>query len=65
MSQAVLITREPVVNKQRSITANRLVVHAPSVPIAVSTLNALAETWPANHTVFVSLGRLVPTAESG
>lgn len=63
MSQAVLITREPVVNKQRSITANRLVVHAPSVPIAVATLNSLAETWPANHTVFVSLGRLVPTAE--
>ncbi|QSI77505.1 MULTISPECIES: EAL and HDOD domain-containing protein [Niveibacterium] len=63
MSQAVLITREPVVNKQRAITANRLVVHAPSVPVAVAALNALSASWPSNHTVFVSLGRLVPTAE--
>jgi len=62
-SPAVLITREPVINKQRAITANRLVLHAPTVPAAVATLNGLADSWPASHPVFVSLGRLVPTAE--
>jgi EAL and modified HD-GYP domain-containing signal transduction protein len=63
MSQAVLITREPVINKQRQITANRFVVHAPNVPAAVAALNGLADAWPSTHPVFVSLGRLVPTAE--
>lgn len=28
MSNTVLITREPVINKQHKITANRLIVHA-------------------------------------
>ena len=28
MSNAVLITREPVINKQHTITANRLIIHA-------------------------------------
>lgn len=63
MSADVLITREPVINKQRAITANRLIVHAPNVPAAVEALNTLAEHWPDRHTVFLSLGRLVPTAE--
>lgn len=63
MSQDVLITREPVVNKQRAITANRLFVHAPSVAAAVDELNQLKDSWPSVHTVLLSLGRLVPTAE--
>ncbi|MDB5813375.1 MAG: putative regulator protein [Rhodocyclales bacterium] len=63
MSAGVLITREPVVNKQRAITANRLVFHAPNVAAAAEALNSFAEDWPTGHMVFVSLGRLVPTAD--
>lgn len=63
MSASVLVTREPVVNKQRAITANRLIVHAPNVPTAAAALNSYSEIWPTGHTVFVSLGKLVPTAE--
>ncbi len=63
MSQTALLTREPVVNKSRAITANRLVVHGANMAAAVHTLNALADSWPTHHTVFVCLGRLVPTPE--
>lgn len=63
MSNGVLITREPVVNQQRAITANRLIVHAGSVPEAVQALDNLRAHWPKTHTVFVSLGRLVPTTD--
>ncbi|HEX5125320.1 MAG TPA: HDOD domain-containing protein, partial [Rhodocyclaceae bacterium] len=52
-----------VINKQRAITANRLIVHASTIAEAASALTALTEHWPAEHTVFVSLGRLVPTTE--
>ena len=61
MSQTTFITREPVVNKNRAITANRLIVHGPAIGDVVETLNGLNEFWPTHHTVFVSLGRLVPT----
>lgn len=61
MSQTTFITREPVVNKNRAITANRLIVHGPAIGDVVDTLNGLNEFWPTHHTVFVSLGRLVPT----
>ncbi len=63
MSNAVLITREPVINKQHKITANRLIVHATSVAQAVETLSELADVWPTTHPVFVSLYRLVPTPD--
>ncbi len=63
MSNAVLITREPVINKQHKITANRLIVHAASVGQAAEALNSLAEVWPTTHPVFVSLYRLVPTPD--
>ncbi|MDQ7990624.1 MAG: HDOD domain-containing protein [Candidatus Dactylopiibacterium sp.] len=63
MSTDVLITHEPVINKQRAITANRLVVHATSVPLALQEIDALREHWPTTHPVFVSFGRLVPTQE--
>lgn len=63
MSQTTLLTREPVVNKNRAITANRIIAHGPNIGEVVDTLNAQAENWPAYHPVFVSLGRLVPTPE--
>ena len=63
MSNTVLITREPVINKQHKITANRLIVHAAAVPQAVETLDGLADIWPATHPVFISLYRLVPTPD--
>ena len=63
MSEHVIITREPVVNKKRAITANRLIAHGPNIGAVVETLNSLQEEWPTRHTVFVSLARLVPTAE--
>ena len=63
MSNAVLITREPVINKQYKITANRLIVHAATVARAVEGLQGLADVWPATHPVFISLYRLVPTPD--
>lgn len=63
MSQTTLLTREPVVNKNRAITANRLIAHGPNVGAVVEALAAQAEVWPTHHPVFVSLGRLVPTPE--
>lgn len=62
MSQeSTFLTREPVINKKRAITANRLIAHGNSVANVVETLNNLHEVWPTHHTVFVSLARLVPT----
>lgn len=63
MNAGVLITREPVVNQQRAITANRLVVHAPNIPTALQALDAQRQYWPVVHPVFISFGRLVPTAD--
>ena len=63
MTSTVLLTREPVINRNLAITANRLVVHAASVTEAVQTLNSLADIWPRRYAVFVSLARLVPTPE--
>ena len=63
MSQTTLLTREPVVNKNRAITANRLIAHGPNIASVVEALAAQADVWPTHHPVFVSLGRLVPTPE--
>ncbi|MDR0701667.1 MAG: HDOD domain-containing protein [Azoarcus sp.] len=63
MSQTTLLTREPVVNKKRAITANRLIAHGPSVASVVDALKAVGEYWPGQYPVFLSLGRLVPTPE--
>lgn len=63
MTQNTLLTREPVVNKNRAITANRLIAHGPSVGAVVEALSAQAAVWPSHHPVFISLGRLVPTPE--
>ena len=62
----ILISREPVLNRDRAITATRLTVHAPAGPGACAQiageLNRLAEAWPAARTVFVSLCGAVPDA---
>jgi EAL and modified HD-GYP domain-containing signal transduction protein len=61
---SILISREPVLNRNRAITANRLVVHAPSttgVCAAIAAeLNALSDVWPGERTVFLSLGGAAP-----
>ncbi|MBK7662627.1 MAG: HDOD domain-containing protein [Sterolibacteriaceae bacterium] len=51
----VLLTHEPVVNKSRAITANRLVVHAPSMDAACDALNEVAPSWPMERTVLLGL----------
>lgn len=62
----ILISREPVLNRSRAITATRLIVQAPPGPGACAQiageLNRLAEAWPAARTVFVSLGGVTPDA---
>jgi len=63
MSQAVLFTREPVVNKKRAIIANRLIAHGSNVAAITETLNAANEAWPEQYPVFLSLGRLIPTPD--
>ena len=63
MTQPTIFTREPVVNRKRAITANRLIAHGPDVASVVESLNALQDVWPTHHPVFVSLERLVPTPD--
>lgn len=62
MSQNVFLTREPVVNKQRAITATRMRVHAPDCATAVHALEALGEDWPLARPVFVGLAGCTPDA---
>ena len=63
---SILICREPVLNRNRAITATRLIVHAPAganaCARAAAELNLLAEHWPGERTVFVSLGGAAPDA---
>lgn len=61
--RSTIFTREPVVNRRRAITANRLVAHGPDIASVVEALNGLHKTWPDHHSMFISLGRLVPTPE--
>ncbi|MBX9849189.1 MAG: HDOD domain-containing protein [Rhodocyclaceae bacterium] len=51
----VLIQREPVLNRHKTITASRLRVHAPSCAAAASELTRLADLWPGSRDVFVSI----------
>ncbi len=66
MSQSILISREPVLNRGRAITATRLTIQAEAGAVAcariAAELNRLAEAWPASRTVFVGLGGLAPDA---
>jgi EAL and modified HD-GYP domain-containing signal transduction protein len=63
MSQAVLFTREPVVNKKRALIANRLIAHGPDISSVAETLNAVTKYWPEQYPVFLSLGKLIPTPD--
>lgn len=63
MTQTALFTREPVVNKKRAITANRIIAHGTSIAAVVDALRAQNEVWPQQHQVFLSLARLIPTPE--
>lgn len=68
MTEAVLITHQPVLNRQRAITANRLIFHAadqcesPEAAIA-ECLNELGDIWPSERSVFVSLAGILPTID--
>ncbi|MCC6656549.1 MAG: HDOD domain-containing protein [Rhodocyclaceae bacterium] len=61
---AFLISREPVLNRGRAITATRLTVHASPGPNAcrqiAQELNGLGDTWPAARTVFLGIGGVAP-----
>lgn len=62
----LLISREPVLNRNRAITANRLVAHLAQAQgacaDAAAELNALGDVWPGARTVFLGLGGAVPDA---
>jgi EAL and modified HD-GYP domain-containing signal transduction protein len=55
-----LIRREPVLNRQQTITASRLVVHADSAALAAEALNAVFDVWPGARSVFIGLSGCVP-----
>ncbi|HTY98255.1 MAG TPA: regulator, partial [Rhodocyclaceae bacterium] len=60
MSHGVFIRREPVVNRQKAITATRLMVPAETAAAAAAVLNELMAVWPSARSVFVSLGDALP-----
>ena len=57
----VFISRQPLINRQNRILANRLSLHllnGATTQDAASTLSALAEYWPAEEKqVFVNCGK--------
>jgi hypothetical protein len=65
MSADVFIRREPVVNRNRTITASRLIVYAPSSAAAAEALNELSDTWPTARSVLVSLAGVHPDEDLG
>lgn len=58
----VLFTHEPVVNKSRTITANRLIVHGSSMDEACDALDAVASAWPSRHMIMLKLNGFPPDA---
>lgn len=62
MNPDVFFTREPVINKQKAITATRLTVHAPTCAAATDMLDAVGEDWPNARPVFVSFAGCQPDA---
>ena len=59
---SALIRRQPVVNRQKAITASRLIVHADSTAQAAAALGELAEVWPSARSVFVGFVGIMPDA---
>ncbi|HTY99521.1 MAG TPA: regulator, partial [Rhodocyclaceae bacterium] len=62
MTESVFIRREPVVNRQKAITATRVIVPAETATAAAAILSELAPVWPMARSVFVSLGDTLPDA---
>ncbi len=62
MSQLAFVTREPVLTRRHTITANRLLIHASNTEQALATVRGLFAHWPRAHSVFVSFVRLAPQA---
>lgn len=63
MNAGVFITHQPVLNKQRAITANRIVVHARGAALGetgAQALNDLSAVWPGERTVFVGFAGAAP-----
>jgi hypothetical protein len=58
-----LIRREPVLNRQQTITASRLVVHADSAALAAEALDGVFDVWPGARSVFISLAGCLPDHE--
>ncbi len=56
----VFVRREPVLNRQKAITASRLIVHAPGAADALAALQAMADIWPAAHDVLIGLAGCAP-----
>ncbi|MRR51263.1 MAG: HDOD domain-containing protein [Rhodocyclaceae bacterium] len=54
MSQAP-IRRQPVLNKQKAITASRFILQAASSAEAAAVLNSLGDTWPTSRDVIVTV----------
>lgn len=64
MNAEILISRQPILNRSRAITATRLILHVPPGPHAsaraAQALTRLAADWPGVRTVFVSLDGIAP-----
>ena len=60
MSEPVFIRREPVVNRQKAITASRLIVHAGDGAAAAAALSDLDDVWPRSRSVLVGLDGALP-----
>jgi EAL and modified HD-GYP domain-containing signal transduction protein len=61
----MLLSHEPLLNRQRRISATRLVVHvdagvASPTHMAAEELNRLADAWPSERTVLVAFSGFAP-----
>jgi EAL and modified HD-GYP domain-containing signal transduction protein len=63
MGDPVFIRREPVINRHRTIIANRLIVHADNAAEAAQALLELADTWPPARSVMIALAGCLPTPD--
>ncbi|MFZ5511429.1 MAG: EAL and HDOD domain-containing protein [Pseudomonadota bacterium] len=66
MTGNIFLTRQPVLNRNKAITATRLLLHMPagtSMVHAAAELQALAEHWPGERTVFVGFVGATPSAD--
>jgi EAL and modified HD-GYP domain-containing signal transduction protein len=66
MTGNIFLTRQPVLNRSKAITATRLLLHLPagaSMAQAAAELQVLAEHWPGERTVFVGFVGAMPSAD--